>query len=254
MTPDYSSVADDVEWLRNEWWHPGNDPSEGHIRRGSATIDLLLRQGLLGRAWRHFGFSGGEPTINAPDVLAFLTRFGLQVKSTGSLLAGGGRLGELQIAFLGVFKVDHPETGVSAEADSGFAVQQTCVVRDARQQTPGDLDDLVNRQWKLTEYLRSPATIRRGVVTTRADIIDYFRNYVGGAHCDVLTNARNSKTNQHEMIQEMSGKLLADVREGLHFELLSVGQAIAASQDVAQLVRAIRAGGRDASTPPVPDR
>jgi hypothetical protein len=241
MSVDYSPVADDIEWLRDEWWQPGNDPSEGHIRRGSAAIDLLLRQGLLGRAWRHFGFAGGEPTIEGPDVLELLKKLGFRAEMAIGVVAGGGRVGQLEYACVGAFRVDNSETGIPAHAKEGFAVAVTSIVKDSRQSTPGDLDGLVCRQWRISEFLRSPGAIRKGTIITRGAIIDYFRNYAGGAHADLLAKAINAKTDSHQLIHEMAGRVHTDIREGLHFELLSIGQAIARSPAVAAIVQRIRA-------------
>jgi len=156
VSTDYSTIADDIEWLRDEWWQLGNDPSHGHIRRGSATLDLLLRQGMLGQAWRHFEFSGGEPTIEGPDVLAVLTATQQRIDMVVSLIAGGGRVEELQVACFGAFRVDHPLTGVPADAKEGFAASVGGIMRDVIDPTPGDLDRLVCRHWKITDFLRSP--------------------------------------------------------------------------------------------------
>ena len=178
---------------------------------------------MLGRAWRHFGFSGGEPTIDGPDLLELIRKSELSPEMAIAVVAGGGRLRQLDVACLGAFRVDNPQTGVSADADVGFAVQVSGIIRDARRPTPGDLDCLVHRQWKITEFLRSPGAIRKGLIMTRGEIIDYFRNYAGGAHADLLTKARNKKTDRHELIHEMMGHVITDIRERLHFELLSIG-------------------------------
>jgi hypothetical protein len=162
MSLDFSSVAEDIEWLREEWWESGTDPCEAKIRRGSATLDLLLNQGLLGRAWRHFGFSGGEPEIGGPDVIALAARFGLRPEMSPSLVAGGGRLNGIDASFIGAFRVDNPRTGIPANADVGFAVSTTVILRDARNPTPSDLDCMIDRQWKVSQYLSSAGAIRKG--------------------------------------------------------------------------------------------
>jgi hypothetical protein len=237
---EFSLVADDLEWLRDEWWGAEVDLSEAHIRRGSATLHLLLQQGLLGRAWRHFGFSGGEPTVLGPDLLALAVQSDVRIEMAASLIAGGGRLNGIDLSFIGAFRVDNPITGVPAEADEGFAVVTTSVVRDARIASSGDLDCLVEHPWRISEYLKSVGAVRKGNLITRGQIIDYFRNYAGGAHSDLLKKATTAKTDRHELLHDLVGHVRADIREGLHFELLSIGQALGRSNDISALISAIR--------------
>lgn len=240
MSSDFDSVADDLEWLRDEWWASETDISEGHIRRGSATLHLLLQQGLLGRAWRHLGFSGGEPTVEGPDLMALVDRLNLRTEMAACLIAGGGRLNGIDLSFTGAFRVDNPTTGVSAHSDVGFSVATIFIARDIRSPTPGDLDCIIERSWHISEYLKSAGAVHKGIVITRSEVIDYFRNYAGGVHSDLLKKARNSKTDRHELINDLAGRVRADIREGLHFELLSIGQAVGRSNDVGALIKAIR--------------
>jgi hypothetical protein len=44
-----------------------------------------------------------------------------------ALIAGGGRVGGLDLSFIGAFRVDNPTTGVPADAESGFAVCVTSI-------------------------------------------------------------------------------------------------------------------------------
>ena len=262
MSSQFSNVADDLEWLRDEWWGMPDDLSEGDIRRGSATLHLLLHQGLLGRTWRHFGFPGGEPTVTGPDIIALCANYDLRPELSGSVIAGGGRLNGLDASFIGSFRIDNPETGVPAEANEGFAVAFTHIVRDSR--NPGnpiktihcsslgtpipqkddlvgpDVAGMIERQWKLSEYLASPGAIRAGSIISRGQVVDYFRNYAGGAHADLFGTNRKSKTDQHELIHELIGRVHADILDGLHFELLSIGQTVGQSPEVVSLIKAIR--------------
>src|SRR5262245_13800396 len=120
MDNTFKSVLEDIEWLRNEWWLGQPDKlTEGHLRRGSAALHLLLIQGLLGTAWRHHGFFR-EPRLIGPDIVAIAKEKGLRL-DLGKCVAGGGHQNGLVLAFIGGFRIDHPKTGVPADADSGFA-------------------------------------------------------------------------------------------------------------------------------------
>jgi hypothetical protein len=239
----FMAVADDLDWLWNEWWLGQPDKlSLSSIRRGSASLHLLLNQGLLGRAWRAAGFPR-EPRVEAPDLEAIAVDAGVSLARSASCVAGGGRQNGVEFSFIGAFRVAHPKTGVPADADEGFAVLVTSVVRLGEEPAPRstELDLLCRRSWCLSEYLASPSATRRGRIFTRAEIIEYFRNFVGGAHHDVTNSTPKAKREKYEQIAELEHHLRADVRDGLHFELLSIGQAVARSEHCRALSVKLRA-------------
>jgi len=233
----FRSVAEDIEWFRDEWWlGVAESLSDGHLRRGSAALGLLLVDGLLQRAWHHYGFEG-EPAMEGPDVAALALRDGLRLEHAATLIAGGGRESDQELAFLGLFRTNHPETGVPADADGGFAVIQTAISRDSQASSApaGILDPLVNRRWSLSAYIEAPGAVRRGISISRGDIIEYFRWYAGG----VAQNHYEQERNQ--VISELVGIVHANLRDGLSFELLSIGQAVGRSSDLSNLAAKIRA-------------
>ena len=143
---------------------------------------------------------------------------------------------------MGAFRVDNPATGVPADATEGFAVEIVSVARQAVDvQAEGPLDPLINRVWYISEYLESLSAVRRGLAIKRREVIEYFRNFVGGAHHDLAFGAQHAKRSQYELIAELERHIRADIRDGLHFELLSIGQAVARSADVRALADRIRA-------------
>lgn len=245
---DFLSVAEDIDWLRDEWWlGEAVFLSDGHLRRGSAVLGLLLVDGLLQRAWRYYGFEG-EPTVDGPDLTGLAMREGLHLEHAVGLIAGGGREGGEDVAFVGAFRIDHPETGAPADAESGFAVQQTAITRDASlPPNSAVLDPLVNRHWPLSVYLDGPAAVRRGMLISRRDIIEYFRNFLSGSYYAVHdpTKSKNPQPTgnpeRNLLISELEGKVHVDRRDGIHFELLSIGQAIGRSNDLEELAARIRA-------------
>jgi hypothetical protein len=145
------------------------------------------------------------------------------------------------MSFIGAFRVDNPTTGVRADAAEGFAVRVTSIVRIATDNpTPGALDVLIEREWYVSDYLESAGAVRKGQVITRKEIIEFFRNYVGGVHHDLLAGREHAKKNRYELVADLEGHVRADVRDGLYFELLSIGQAVARSADVRALAEKIR--------------
>jgi hypothetical protein len=73
------------------------------------------------------------------------------------------------------------------------------------------------------------------------------RNDKGGAHLNRLDLPRSRsapRAEQYELIRDLDGRVIADVREGLLFELLSIGQAVARSDDVRSLAETMRRSAR----------
>lgn len=161
----FRSVLEDIDWLWNEWWLGQPDGlTEGHLRRGSSTLRLLLVEGLLAKAWRHYGFER-QPRLVGPDIVALAASGGLRLDLAAGCIAGGGRQNGVDASFIGAFRVDNPSTGVSAEAEEGFAVCVTSIARTASE-APGasPLDTLVERSWSVSEYLESPGGVRKGEI------------------------------------------------------------------------------------------
>lgn len=238
---DFRSVLEDIDWLWNEWWVGQPDRlSAGDLRRASSSLHLLLVQGLLGKAWRAYGFLK-EPTLYAPDLVGLSKDAKLQLQLAAGCIAGGGRQNGIDLSFIGAFRMNNPTTGVPAEAEEGFAVGVVSIARVASSESSAtDLDGLVRRQWYLSEYLQSPSAVRRGSIITRKEIIEYFRNNAGGSHHDLIDQKERMKTAKHRLIAEIERHVIADVRDGLHFELLSIGQAVATSPDIRRLADVLR--------------
>lgn len=244
MNQKFAAVIEDLEWLLEEWWHNSpDDLSAGALRRGSAALHLLLVQGLLGQAWRANGFVK-EPKIIAPDVLAIAAFRNLDPNLAASCIAGGGRQRGLTFSFLGAFRVDNPTTGVSAHADEGFAVRVESVLSNSPTSDLSFLppvDGLCRTEYPLSRYLLSPSAIRMERMFSRQQVLEYFRNYAGGAHYEFAHPSPNRvQSTDYSLLAELDARVKADIRGGLLFELLSIGQAVATSPDVLQLLDIMR--------------
>jgi len=244
----YRSVAEDIEWFQTEWLVRADNLSDAELRRGSTQLRLLLNEGLASKAWRDYGFDR-QPMLDGPDIVALAARDNLRLDLAASVVAGGGRVNDVDMAFIGAFRIDNPTTGIKANAEEGFAVSVTAVTRDARRATPGELDALVNKPDYVDRYLSAPGAVRRGELISRRDIIEYFRNYMGGSHHDFATGKPHARNAKYELIAELEQMLRADVRDGLHFEILSIGQAVARSDDMRRLAARIRQDIASASNP-----
>jgi len=237
----FKSLLEDIDWLWQDWWIGQPDQlSEGDLRRGSSSLHLLLVQGLLGKAWRHYGFKG-QPKVVGPDLSSIAAYNGLHLDCAVGCIAGGGRQRGADISFIGAFRVDNPTTGVSAKAKKGFAVEVGSIARLVTDSpTTSPLDEYIEKEWYLSDYLQSPGAVRKGQVITRQEVIKYFRNFVGGSHHDLATGKKNSNSEMSQLIANLEGHVKADTRDGLYFELLSIGQAVARSEDIRSLAEKIR--------------
>jgi hypothetical protein len=242
---EFGFVAEDIEWFRDDWWSRRTELlSDGHIRRASFSLGALLVDGLIQRAWHRHGFTG-EPEIAGPDLQALAARDGLRLDLSNALVAGGGRENGAEIAFLGAFRVDNPDTGIPASAHEGFGVQQTMIVREeGLLRKPSSLDSDVEHLWPLSAYLDAPAIVRRGLLITRRQFIEFFRAHPGGVSRVAPDDGRPVPQSADRGISELLGRVHAGLRDGIYFELLSVGQSIGRSSDLQKLATAIRAEER----------
>jgi hypothetical protein len=228
-------LAEDIEFFRR-WWENGDSPDDVAIRHGSSVLRRLLVEDAAGRAWRKLGFKK-TPTVQGPDLLALCEEKGVK-PALGHAVAGGVRLDGVDWALIGSFRVDNRETGISASADSGFAVLSTFIGRDALNPSHSPLDHLVERTWYLHDYLRAPGALRRGQLLSRSEVIKHMANDMGGVHLEKSNSAMRQfliEAERNVFIQTKKRAL-----RGLYIEVLAIGQAIGRSADIQRLAGEIR--------------
>lgn len=236
----FQTVAEDIEWLRDTWLLADETPDTATIRRGSAVLRSLLVNNLIQIAWKQCGLPGG-PTLTGPDLRQFADHANLDIKLAASVVSGGGIINGIQYSIVGAWRIDNPTTGIPASADERFAVLTSSVARDCREEPePSELDPIVQKEWKLSAYFNAPSAVRRGDVISRKSLIEFFANYAGGVHLD-RANSGSTKRALYEFVDELTVKVSVEQTDGLHFELLSIGQAIGASADMQKLAETIRA-------------
>lgn len=239
-TSKYQIVADDIDYFQNNWCTLYQPPSDIEIRWGVAAIRRLLIDGLLGQAWRENGLTG-EPSVEAPNVLAILAQQGTEVRHVASLIAGGACIDGVESSVIGSARTHNESTGIGPDAEEGFAVSAFQIARDARgEETEGPLNHLVRSRYSISNWLNSVGAVRIGETIRRHDIIQFFAKVEGGVHLDRKSNRKGQEKLVFDRIRDLQGKVQAFKMEGLYFEIFSIGQALGKSSDLNKLKGIIR--------------
>lgn len=246
----FLTVAEDIEWFRDEWVACVVPPTSGELRRASGTLrHLLLNQGIRA-AWRYCNLPKG-PQIVAPDLVALMAANDHNADYAVITLAGGIQVGDVECACMSLRRAFNPSTGHGPDADDGFAVEVGSVMRQVVEGVDGVLDPrwaAIRQSWRSIErYMEGPGAIRRGESITRRSILTYFANYSGGVHLEKAKGEPNTAA-AYALHEELDGRVDILGVDGLHAELLAMGQAIGSSPDLIQLAATIReAAERDAT-------
>ncbi|MBZ2169331.1 hypothetical protein [Marinobacter sp. F4216] len=201
-------VIEDIEYLRDQWAEGATDPE---LRRGSAILRRLVVEKYLGHAWRAMGHEK-DPKIQTTDLDFGFN--GIDYAEIECALAGGALSHGVYAACMCINK-----GGTAPEMQDGF----------------------LERELGLSNYDSSTCAIIKGSVITRSELIKYMANVKGGVH---LGSSRARKKEQEiiKRVAKLEGKFNAFNSDGLFFETLSIGQSIAKSPDVVQLVHEFRQG------------
>lgn len=242
---DFRIVAEDICMLRERWLSGDSQTiSEADLRRGSSSLSVLLTDNLAARAWRALGHAK-QPNIVGPNLEAWAERKGYDLRMSVSILAGGGRLDGVDTSFLGAMRLDNPETGIKADADEGFALRQFMTVRAASpNDQPSEHDDLIFFSRPVSAYLDSASGVHMGRYISWRDVLRYFRNSAGGSHHSLGPPAKRKAKFDNELIEKFQRQLIVNITDGLHFELLSIGQSVARSPDFLLLEKELGSDAR----------
>jgi hypothetical protein len=230
------SIAEDLEHFA-EWWAGSGSIDNATIRRGSASLRRLLVEDAAGKAWRQLGLEK-EPRLQAPDLIAFYADRGIDPAMVTIAAAAGVRYSWMDAAFLGGRRVDHPETGVLAAAEEGFAVAVSTVARNSENPQPSEFDKFIDRESYLHEYLDAPGLVRTGKILSRREVIKHMANEMGGVH------VAKSGSEVRDLLLEAEDKLIIQMKSGeirgQYIEVLAIGQAVGRSLDLRNLAAKIR--------------
>jgi hypothetical protein len=201
------SVAADLAYLEQRW---GPDIDDDELRRGSIVLRRFLAQGELQRAWKAAGLER-EPGIRHVPVENALA--GIDLRNVAIGAAGGVRVG--MVSTQGFFV---PRRPISDEEH----------VRHFEKTSPPESQFILS---SFGEFKESHCMVVDGHLVKRREVVKFVCNKLGGAHYD------DSRGQSQE---ERTFKRLDRVLEGLeitqktpvYYELLSIGQALTASDDL----------------------
>jgi hypothetical protein len=204
----FESVAEDLEHLRNDWM---DDPSDAIIRRGSVILRRLLVEGVLQRTWKSLGFPG-EPTIVAPNLDLII---GPEKTPVILVLAGGAQLQTTQAAGMSIAR--------GSSRPGGYVPPERAF----------------EYPFKLSAFTNSPCAYVEGDAVSRREVIKYFAHYLGGVHLHLSSKVRKKEEDMVRRIRKIAGKVDAFEKDGLYYELLSIGQAVGCAPDSVRLLESI---------------
>jgi hypothetical protein len=204
------TVAEDLEYLKRQW----SDGAAGDdLRRGSAILRRLLVENEILAAWKQLGLVD-QPKVVSVDLHLMV---GDDLSRVVAAVAGGARVAGGYFA--------------GAVLEGPFDSPDQAPVRASTQSE-------IERVFRLKEYVEDPCAVAQGEVVSRREVVKYFANHLGGVHL-----SRRARVKEEPMIRRLERiQSLFEIGglEGLHHEILAIGQVVSGSQDVQRLVSAIR--------------
>lgn len=203
------SVLDALDYLNEKWDQEIDDKS---LRVTSPILRRLITYGDLGRAWREVGFSK-EPIILALDLKEMISEdpiLRIDFAAAGGALYKGAKVAGMKILDM----ARPPEKQVGEPPYKPLRVsafqQSSCL--------------LITRRY--------PSGGMKQEILTRGELITFFANKHGGAHYDAKRNSPKEYLLDWFL---KNGSLKVLDKRVVYFELLSIGQSIVNSPDIALL-------------------
>lgn len=204
-------VSEDLAFVAKDWDQSVEDAS---LRRSSTVLRRLLVEGHFGKAWRALGLEK-QPRVIAPDL-------GITIDS----VADSGKIMFAQ----------------AGGADfRGGAVQSVLVYGDAM--SPEEIQrrfaaspERPRRTFWLSGFLNSPAFVVQGTIISRQQVIQYVSNKLGGAHFDPDRNMQDKVERLFAALDQAGLQYSILGKPAVYFELLSIGQVVAQSDDARTLI------------------
>ncbi len=201
------TVVADLRRLESSW--NGDSIDETILRQESGILRRLLVDGTLRRLIKQVNHR--EPQIEAVDLMALIG--GVDRRLVAFASAGGGTY-------------------------NNMTVEGTYIYRAAM--TPEQIKQRYERSNPtrfigLGKYLDNPCLLIEGTSIKRSQLIQYFANKLGGVHFDERRNPAKEKA--FIMLDSFLGKASIADTDAIHFELLSMGQALLKSPQIQELLK-----------------
>lgn len=213
--PLVEAVASDLRFLRDEW---GDSMDDHALRRASPVLRRLLVDNELQRAWKAAGFDR-EPRIRASSLSEVLKHTSVD-----------------RILFASAGGATHKGMAVRAAVVSQLELDRDVKtqVEEAAQKLGERLpDELLG----LGAFVIAPCLVALGVPIPRRIVIKYVSNKLGGTHFDERRGDKD-EDRLFELLDEVSRHIEVAEKNAIFFELLSIGQAIARSEDIRRFLSA----------------
>jgi hypothetical protein len=193
-------VASDLQYLRDDWNEQIDDDS---LRRSSSVLRRLLVENELQRAWKEAGFPK-EPRIVAMS-LAYEPRSAdlVIVASAGGAKYRGKRMSGLFVT-------------------KGQLTQEE--INKLHAKRPAE------KSCGLRAFIDGPCALIQGALVPRRVLVKYVANKLGGAHFDPKRDHSPDGKLFRRLDSVGTIKLLG--KPFVYYELLSIGQALARSDDI----------------------
>lgn len=204
-----ATVVSDLRYIRDEW---KEDISDDALRRGSGVLRRLVVHNDLQRAWKIARFER-EPTIPC-SVLPDMPPEQLEFASAGGASCNGAV----------VQSVIAPR--------GGFPPHLMSVL--ARRMQAGMLTDVV----PLSKFASATCIVIDGVEIPRRVVIKYVSNKLGGSHFDLKRN--DTEGALFRALDRTREVWKVAEKPVMYFELLAIGQCLAASADLERLAASVR--------------
>ena len=201
-------VAEDLKYMKTQWDEEITDAS---LRISSGILRRLLVEDEYGNAWRTkiIGF------VKQPSIIA--------VDSDQYMLNKEQDIKKIKIAVMGGAK--YKGTIIQGFRFVNYTKSPTNIAKDY-ERTKYLIEN--PRKYKLNEFLDSTSCIIEGKKISRREIIQYVTNKKGGVHIDFKRNRQIDK--KFKLIDESYSLAMVD-KNYIYYELLSIGQLLANSDD-----------------------
>lgn len=212
-------VAEDLEYLANDWSQDIDDPS---LRRASPVLRSLLIDGQLMKV---VNMLNEEISVMAPLISKYEDE--LHDSSVVFYQSGGAKYKGIEVMFVKEKNIAMSPAEIKAE----YEKQKNIIGQ--------------NYPLKLSKFMKQISFLVKGIKINREEVIKYIANKRGGAHFDSSrkTDKAGSKgdlENKFKMLDEIHKGITVADKNAVYYELLSIGQRLINSHDVKRIREIIK--------------